>query len=571
MHPAVYQYNQLVSEGLITQDPWEQATGKAKATANYRLLIVEHVRVKQAHLNMQNAIKEVLQLCESGAASDGLTAAYNTLNNPKAGSIRLWVKAFEQSGKSGLLPKYSGTNRTQYGWEVRVLELYHRPQKPSISKVARDLREMYGFRNAQDHNVRYFFNTLPADLQSKSPWRMGRKQYNDALREHVSRTTENLPVGVLFQGDGHTVDQYIKHPRTGKIWRPELTVFMDVRSRFIPGWYLSVAESSVSTMAALSHGMGTHNHVPALVHVDNGSGFKSKIMNAETTGFYASFGIEPIFALPGNAKAKNVERFFRTMEDDFGKDFDTYCGYDMSPDASRVFSSADKAQKAEAAGKIHIPTVEEWVEAFTEWLERYHNRPHPEYPNTTPALLWAELERTPVVDHNLLVKPREKVKVSRSLITLHKRKYTCDYIYQLEGTELIAEYDLHDDSTIRLFDLDGRWLTTAQLKSKKDYINVSRIKDAERKRLLAQEKRLHNKMEEKRAQAGEHTPLHVEQADELDSLEQSIQELVEDQQPLNDEFNLDSAMESLLKSAAPVEQPTDDYDPLDLYGETHGS
>ena len=576
MHPAVHQFNQIIEQVIHECDPWTRATEKARSIANQRLHVVTAVQKAATTMTMQAALAHVIQQCEHNLSDKTLVKAYTVLNGPKPATIRLWCKAFDDAGKNGLLPKHSGTARNDYGWEARALELYHKPQKPSIRKVARDLREKYGFKSAREHNVRYFFSTLPADLQERSPWRMGRKQYNDGLREHISRTTENLPVGVLFQGDGHTIDQYLRHPRTGKLWRAELTVFMDVRSRYIVGWYISVAESSVSTMAALSHAMGTHNHVPALIHIDNGSGFKSKLMNSETSGFYASFGIEPIWALPGNAKAKNVERFFRTMEDDFGKDFDTYCGYDMSPDASRLFSSSVKAEKAAAEGKIHIPTVDEWCESFTDWLNRYHNRPHPEEPGTTPAELWSQLERVPVVDHNLLVKPREEVSVSRSLVTLHKRKYISEYLYQYEGQKLVAEYDLHDDSTIRLFDLEGRWLTTATLKTKKDYISTSRIEDAQRKRLLEQTKRLNNKIHEKRMEAGRDIPLHVEQASDIDQLEESFANLQAAQEPQNDTVDYHNLMTEMMKAPTPEPDPddhNDDIDPLSIYypGETtHG-
>ena len=260
------------------------------------------------------------------------------------------------------------------------------------------------------------------------------------------------------------------------------------------------------------------------------------------------------------------------MEDDFGKDFDTYCGYDMSPDASRLFSSSVKAEKAAAEGKIHIPTVDEWCEAFTDWLNLYHNRPHPEEPNTTPAELWAQLDRVPVVDHNLLVKPREEVTVSRSLVTLHKRKYISEYLYQYEGKKLVAEYDLHDDSTIRLFDMDGRWLTTATLKNKKDYISTSRIEDAQRKRLLEQTKRLNNKIHEKRMEAGRDIPLHVEQASDIDQLEESFSNLMAAQAPQNDDLNFDSLMQNVIQAPDPEPEENDDFDPLSIYpGETtHG-
>lgn len=565
MHPAVYQFNHLVDRGYITRDPWQAATQKSRDVAIQRKMVVEFVNQLTRDMSLNKALSEFESRLNQQLLPIAIQGALSTLKRPGKTTIRNWCTAFsKEGGVNNLLPQYSGTNRATYGWEARAIELYHKTSKPSLSKVAKDLKRKFGFRDVKEHNVRYFFSTLPADLQEKSPWRLGRKQYNDALREHIMRTTENLPVGCLYQADGHQIDVYLKHPENGSLWRPELTVFIDVRSRYVVGWYLSVAESAISTMAALSHGMGTHDHVPALLYIDNGSGFKGKLMNSKTAGFYASFGIEPIFAIPGNAKAKNIERWFRIMEDDFGKDWDTYCGYDQSPDVSRHFSTK-KMRKLEAEGKIHWPTLEEWVAGFTDWIDEYHNRPHPEEKDTTPQLLWNELERVPVEDKALLVRPRKEVVVKRSLITFDSRKYKSEFLYQFEGQSLIAEYDLHDDSSIRLFDMNGRWLTTAVLKSKKDYIPVSRIEQASRNRLVEQQKRLANKMRENEEQAGLRAPLHMEQVSDLSQLENSVYEMEQAKAPQNDDFNIDAVTQELLNSTPNEEQQeTDDLALLDM-------
>ena len=555
MHPAVMKHNQLVDQCLVVSDPWGAASDKAKTTANQRKIIVDHISSLRRNLSLNGAIQQYLLDIHSASVSAQLSAAHEYTRGPKKNTLRNWVNAFESGGLNALLPAYSGTSRAEYGWESRALELYHRPQKPSLAKVARDLRERYGFSNASEANVRYFFSTLPADLQDKSPWRMGRKLYKDGLREHNTRSTETLPLGFLYQGDGHCIDEYVKHPKTGNIYRPELIVWMDVKSRYIAGWYVDIVESSINTMAALSDAIGSHNHVPAMVHVDHGSGFKSKMMNDDTSGFYASFGIEPIFALPGNAKAKNVERFFRTMEDDYGKDWDTYCGYAMSKDASRHFSS-EKLKKREAEGKIHVPTLKEWMQGFEQWLTRYHARPHPEYPDTTPEKMWAELERVPVEDLNLLVKPRAKVKVIRSTITLHKRQYHAEYLHQYNSQELVAEYCLKDDSMIRIFDMQGKWLTTATLKHKHDYIPASRIDEAATNRLTQQKKRLQNKIDEKERQSLGHMPNHIDQADQVSELEESINELLTSQQPSNDDL-LNAVTQDLIRLDTAIEDDTD--------------
>lgn len=106
-------------------------------------------------------------------------------------------------------------------------------------------------------------------------------------------------------------------------YRPELTVFIDIKSSYIAGWWLSEAESTVSTMFAMSHAMRMHNHVPAWVYVDRGPGYRAKLLSEEGTGFYARFDIGLIGALPGNPHGKGwIERFFRTVRDKHDKRLD---------------------------------------------------------------------------------------------------------------------------------------------------------------------------------------------------------------------------------------------------------
>lgn len=381
------------------------------------------------------------------------------------------------------------------------------------------------------------------------------------MLEFIQRTTEDLPVGLLYQGDGHCIDVYCKHPVTGKLYRPELTVFMDIRSRRIVGWFLSDAESSITSMAALSQAFGSHDHVCAALYIDNGCGYKSKLMTDENAGFYTSFDLEVIFSLPGNPQAKgNVERFFGVMEEDMGKDFDTYCGKDQSPDISRHFNG-NNMKKLKELG-LHVPTVSEWANKFEQWLERYHSRPHPEVEDQTPNSLWETLEKTPVVDLNLLVRPRKRVKVSRSTVRMFNRFYRADYLYQFEGQELVAEYEWTNDQHIRLFNLDGQLLMTAELKSKKAYLSSSFIEDAKAKTLQGKLKRIDNKRRDVEMQSGLDMDAINETNIMLSHIDASITELDQQQQPSNDEDNFLDEMTQSMTHELPVHEAHDD--PLDL-------
>ena len=408
-------------------------------------------------------------------------------------------------------PKHKGSERTVHGWEALALRIYSRPSKPTIAAVARELREDHQQETATDSNVRRYLKSIPKDKGELSPHRMGPRLQRNTQKGYVRRNTEMLPVGAIYQGDGHTIDVYLAHPFTGKIWRAELTVWLDVASRYVAGWYISESESSHSTLFALSHALMAHNHVPAMLHIDNGSGYASKLMSDESAGFYAKFDIDPMFALPYNAKAKGqVERFFGTMERDFGKQWPSYCGKDMADEMrNKIVIEVNR-------GNYQLPTLQDYKIALTLWIEKYHHREHRGLNGKTPAELWATLERTPLhIDDDAIFRPRVERVVQRGAVRLHNREYATTELYGYNTETVIVEYDLHADDTVRILNMGGRWLCDAPLVLKADYIPKSRLIEAQQKSLAGKEKRLEQKLEEVRDRSG----LAITHADGLEDLE----------------------------------------------------
>jgi putative transposase len=391
-----------------------------------------------------------------------------------------------------------------------------------MAAVARKLRREYDFASATDSRVMQYLNSMPAQLGNNSPQRLGRKLYNNSQKHFIHRTTENLPVGAVYQGDGHTLDVYLQHPVSGKPWRAELVAWMDVRSRYIVGWSITSAESAFGTIQAFGRSLINFDHVPAIVYVDNGSGYKSKMMCDENIGFYQRMGIEPIFAIPGNAKAKgNIERWFRTMERDFNVWWpEAFCGEGMGKEEqARQFNLVQQ-------GKIQLPTLNQWIAKFGDWLEDYHNSPHPELPATTPHQLWQQLaaHRTPVNMTELeLNRPQIERVVQRGYVTLHNRKYKNSLLISHNGSTVRCEYDLHTDETITVRDEAGRLICDAALVKKHDYIPTSRLDQALQKSREAALKRLERKADEVRVR----TSLVYEHTDSLDALVQFDNELLE--------------------------------------------
>ncbi len=415
----------------------------------------------------------------------------------KAQIVR-WVQSIEAKGKDALVDGRKGRTRTEYGWELRAMHLYARPQKPATTVVV-DQLQREGFDNATYTRVRSYLQSLPTDLTTHSTGRLGAQKARATARTYVQRDTSVLDVGMCWQGDGHTVDVWVADPQTGGIWRPELTAWMDVRSRYIVGWWLSESESAYTTLFALSHAMLSHDHVPDMLHIDNGSGYKSKLMSDKNSGFYAQWGIDVMFALPYNAKAKGqIERWFGTMERSFGKQWDSYCGADMSAEV------LNRIQRDVKAKRVQLPSLEQYRYALEQWIQEYHHKPHQGLDGKTPAEVWAGLQRSPLHSPEAAAfLPRAERKVNaRALIQLDGRSYTNRELLHHAGKTVRVEYNIHNDAWVRVLDQADRWICDASLVEKKPYLPASRIDEARDTRLQNQVKRLERHADEKRRRAG---------------------------------------------------------------------
>jgi len=490
MHPAVQKYNKLPSSG--NELSWQNASETARKKAQSKAVLVRHLLIQECGL--QKAFDVLVKAYRANTALGTITTAIDALGKlPGRATIYNWCNAYKDNGINGLLPNHKGKAQTQYSWLARSLELYHSPNSPSFAQVADQLNKE-GYK-AEHHQVRRFINALPHELGPQSPYRMGAKLYREKHKDHLLRSTDNLKPGVMYNGDGHTLDVYLAHPKTGKPYRAELTAFQDVASRCIVGWELGYAESTLDTLAAISRAIKVHNNVPAMFYLDNGSGYKNKLMNDDTTGFYAQFEIDVIFAIPGNARVKWIERFFLHMEDRVGKRFSTYCGRDHDDRHKQLVLKEAKQ------GKKALPTVDEWIAEFKAFLNDYHNSAHPEIKGKTRQQVWDEnIERVPPVEGDFVMLPRETVNIRRGRFRLHQRDYSADFLHQYNGQELIAAYDLHDDSYTKLYKLSGEFLMFANLKTKSHAVPSSRIEQAESARRTGRLKRIDTKRREIQAQ-----------------------------------------------------------------------
>jgi putative transposase len=480
-----------------TVDKWMKATDSQRIVAQARMLICQYIiELEAMQCSTSKAFERLQKRYTYNRLQQHLKDAIEQANAdgflPDRATVYRWLKKYRMEGVNGLLANHKGRQVTQEEWHSIAVYEYNQPSKPSMAHVARRLNEEYQM-DIKDNVVTRFIKSLPAHLGKYSPKRLGSNERRKTQMNYIRRSSESLEVGMLYQGDGHTIDVYLQHPSTGQIFRPELTVWIDVKSRYIVGWYLSEAESSISTICALSHALIDHDHVPDCLYIDNGSGYKSKMMNSESYGFYSRFGIDAIFATPGNPGAKGqVERFFGVMEKDFGKTFSSaYCGKDAAQRPLQEFVMASKKDNS------IVPTVQQWMDGFSNWLDRYHKRPHPEFKNATPEGLWKSLKKNPVfMEEAAVFRPRTERTVSRTTIRLHNREYQNNDLIDYNHKMVHVEYDLHDDSKITVLTAQGQFICYGELVYKKGHLPTSRIEQYKQDRLKGQLKRKQRHIDE---------------------------------------------------------------------------
>lgn len=441
---------------------------------------------------------------------------------PSLATLERWIADYRKQGVLGLASGKNGRDRSEWGWEVRAQRLWLTEQRRNIGDVAWQLQQE-GHETATYQRVRRYVQSLPATLGEDSPRRVGRHHYNQNIGAYINRDESVLPVGFVYQGDGHLLKWYTAHHNSGNPVRYEFTPWIDVRSKYVVGWSLSRSEAARSTLFGLSHALLQHDHVPAVVHTDPGPGFHNRMLADESeTGFMGRMSIYHMVALPGNAKGKAIERWFRTFTSRCGKQFQTFCGNDAGPDALNRMTARI------AKGEIHLPSYQETYEAIARYIEQWNNT-YLEKIGCRPCELWAELKRTPVItEAAALCRPREVRMVRRCQVSLFNRVYkNREVLRDYHGAQVIVEFDLHNADLVWIYNAEGRFLCNAELTHAKPWLEENRMLDLERASAEGRIKRLDQKKAEIEAQG--RAPIdHHAQVDAIESLHQQPSGLVLD-------------------------------------------
>jgi putative transposase len=306
--------------------------------------------------------------------------------------------------------------------------------------------------------------------------RHGSKFVAEKIIKTILRDDSVLNVGDVWVADGHTLAFDIIHPTTGKPVRMTLILILDWASRYPVGASLAVTEDSQHILTAFRNGFLNWGALPQYVYLDNGKAFKSKLFNEkwekhdlsqELGGIFPRLNIGVAFAESYNAKAKVIERFFKTMQEQFERFMSTFRGASIDDKPATLMRNEKWAQKLFTCTP---PTVEEAIQMIAFYIRYYYGEsPHLGLSGRTPWQVFssAPLPGDRLVDAsslNFLMLIAERKRVRSEGIRLDHKLYWDRALVDQIGNPVIIRYDYNDARWILVYDQHDKFICQAEIR-----------------------------------------------------------------------------------------------------------
>ena len=436
----------------------------------------------------------VLDFQRSGTSAEKFIQDFNQKNNEYFTIRQLyhWQKKYKDGGIEALIDTRGGYNKGacsigKNAWDM-FYTLYMTPQKRGIKwcydkvKLAfPDVPSVSAFKR----KVR----TIPEYAILK--YRTGTKAFNDAL-PHMIRDKSNVMSNDIWCSDHHRADVFVKNS-TGHVIRPWITVFTDIRSTKIMSFIVREADPNTTVVKkCLRLGIEKYG-VPNEIYTDNGKDYKAKELSEEyPLSVMNVLGIGKVTATPYHGQAKPVERFFRTLEERFGKMFYSYAGNDAKKHPEHM----QKTNKVLDKDK-DIPSLEFYTEKLIEYISEYNNTAHygEGMDGRTPNQVYSEniIEIREIGDSNalrLLFGKTVERTVQKNGIAMYNNTFTNNdgKLIPYYDKKVMVTYDPDDLETVYIFDAEYNYICSASAKLKtpfrscneEDYIRAGKEKRAVR-------------------------------------------------------------------------------------------
>ncbi len=442
---------------------------------------------------------------------------YNLKGPRKERALREWLNIYLENKLDmyALIHKSKGKykeRKISYQEQQYLLHLLLNPNRIKIGSAIVNLKQMA--RNgiiesqANERTLRRWCEEWAA--RHPAEWyqaRDGSKYVSENVIKSIMRDDSTLQVGQVWVADGHTLSFDILNPQTGRAQRMTMIMVMDWASRYPVGASLAFTEDSQHILTAFRNGFincaqiadnnsGTMAVIPEYVYLDNGKAFRAKLfheqweehdLNKELGGIFPRLGIGVRFAESYNAKAKIIERFFKTFQEQFERFITTFRGASVD-DKPSTLSRNEKWAKKLYTGKP--PTIEETMQMIAFYVRFcYGETPHTSLNRRTPYEVFsaARIEAKHQIEVsrlNFLMMAMERKNIRAEGIRLDKKVYWHRELVNHVGQPCIIRFDYSDARWIVVYDKNDVFICQAALrKAQHPFIEVSMDKAVSHKEL----------------------------------------------------------------------------------------
>ncbi|MCY1352846.1 Integrase core domain protein [compost metagenome] len=431
-------------------------------------------------VSQQRAILTLVGLARDGQLSPYLAERAVRANDRKTAdrslserTLKRWLSDFRRHGEVALAPVRRKPDMSVPVWVPLFLKHYQRPQKPSVEAAYAVFRAEYPGAPSI-YAVRRFLDKLSP--QAREHGRVGAREIK-SIKAYKDLKADMLWPNDVWVADGHKFDAEVINPKTGEIFRPEVTMIIDWGTRRIVGFSIDLAESTLATLDALRTALSRVG-MYKVFYVDNGKGFKNEIIYEVND----RLGGTITHSLPYSSQARGViERAHRSILVRLAKTYDSYIGADMDKEAATRVHRLSRKQLDMGLKPKQIPEFAQFVADLENALDEYNHRPHRGLPkivdlatgrkrHQSPMESWksamAEGWEAIVADAAVvasIVRPQEVRMTHRALVRFSGYTYYLPELEVFHGQEVRVGYDFRDASRVWVHTLEGELIGEALL------------------------------------------------------------------------------------------------------------
>jgi putative transposase len=483
---------------------------KQRGLMTNRLLICDFIDdlAKSQNLKRRVAIELFLGRASAGELPENILLAIQKANFKQQGTlsqstIYRWFQRKEKG--TAELANCSRVAKAPPAWLPKLLALYQNGkylQKPSVAQCIAFWPKAYDCKPPHLRTAQTWLARMPKEIREYG--RMGKNALR-AVQPFIRRTTQGLwPMDVVTV-DGHLFKAYVRHPITGRKFRPEMTTYLDVATRKAVGMSAWIAESSYAIGIAF-RSMATNPEcgIPAIHYSDNGA-YRSD----EMRGIVARVGTTIMFSQAYRAQARGmIERLNSSVWVPFARTFQTYVNDDADPETVK------KQMKLANQGE-NLMEWSDFVQQAQLALQEYNDRPHSGLTyksgrtHISPNEAWQQAvdegwQPTELgQDHLYDVLPSVERVTLRGEVQLPWGLYFADALRSSQGQKVRVSIQPDDGQRVWVSDADGRLLAEAKLNGNcRPYVAHSQMEHALEQRKKARLRRVGKEIDAIRAESG---------------------------------------------------------------------